>query len=155
MADTFCTPDQYPAVRALVQIGLSPAEIPDEVLDMTPFSPAADAFVLQTLAQMEYPTPPNWTADPNFVAFQSAADYWCAALVATNQPLALTLSSERYDDYSYTRSQTTNYQDRSAWLRYQAQALLLLAIGGAEALAELQPVSFINAPGSPRVYLGF
>lgn len=154
MADLFCTPDQYPAVRALVQIGLGPADIPDAVLDMVPFSPAADQFVLQTLERLDYPTPPDWTADPNFVVFQAAADHWCAASVATTGVASLTLSSERFDDYSYTRSQTTNFSDRAAWLRAQAEQLLLGTIGGIEALLGLQPVAFINAPGSARLDMG-
>jgi len=150
VATIFCTPDQYPAVRALVQIGLGPGDIPDSVLDMPPFSPAADQFVLMLLAQQDYPTPPVWTADPNYPAFQIAADYWCASLVAVN---FVALTSERFDDYSYTRT-APDYKERAQWLRYQAEAMLLLALGGTEALLGLQPVAFINAPGNyPRYVL--
>jgi len=150
MADVFCTPDQYPAVRALVQIGLGPGDIPDAVLDMPTFSGAADQFVLFTLAEQDYPTPPDWKADPNYSAFQIAADYWCASLVAVNY---VALTSERFDDYGYTRT-APDLQARGQWLRYQAESMLLLALGGSQALLSLQPVAFVNAPGNyPRYML--
>jgi hypothetical protein len=150
MATLFCTPDQYPAVRALVQIGLGPADIPDAVLDMPTFSGAADQFVLLALGQQEYPTPPDWKTDPNYTSFQIAADYWCAGLVAVNY---VALTSERFDDYGYTR-EAPNWQQRAQWLRYQAEAMILLALGGTTALLNIQPVAFVNAPGNyDRYYL--
>lgn len=151
MGALFCTPDQYPSVRALIGIGLGPADIPDAVLDLPVYSGAADQFVLQILTNYGITMPPGgWQDDPNYPSYQLAADYWCASLVAANY---VALTSERFDDYSYTRT-APDYQQRAQWLRYQAEAMLLLTLGGTDALLGLQPVAFINAPGNPRVDLG-
>jgi hypothetical protein len=147
---TFVTPDQFPAIRSLVQIGLGPGDIPDEVIGSPVYGGAADQFVLLMLGTYDIPMPPGgWATDPLYAAYQTVADYWCAALLAQAYP---SLTSERYDDYGYTRT-APDLAARAAWLRSQAEMLLLLALG--LEITALQPVAFINAPGSPRVFTGF
>jgi hypothetical protein len=88
---------EYPMVRAAVDTSLGPRALKDEVIALDMYAGEAERQVLAR-------DPNALTYDPdsdNGKRVRMAAVYWTAALLVPALP---DLTSERFTDYSYTRS---------------------------------------------------
>lgn len=128
---------QYPQVRAVLDPTLDAAVLPDAVLAMPPYVPAA---IREVLARD--PTAEARTDAVQVERVQNAAVYYAAARAVWAVPLPV---SEQYDDYRYTLP-PLDRPAREAELRRRAEAELgaLLEPASVEVGAAF---AFNRAPG--------
>lgn len=88
-------PAEYPQIRAAIDVSLDATALPDAVLALPIFVPAAIAEVLARDPLAEARTDPT-----EVLHVQSAAIYFAAARLAARGATGPT--RERYDDYEYT-----------------------------------------------------
>ena len=132
------TQNDYPAIRAALDVGLSAAQVPDALLARPVYHPAAEAEVLRRLPVAES----DLTA-PQRERARRVAMFLTAALLAGALP---TITQTDFADLS-VRRQVPNAAERAATLRAQAEVELAALI---EELGEVDtsiPMFFTLAPG--------
>ena len=132
------TQNDYPAIRAALDVGLSAAQVPDALLAREVYHPAAEAEVLRRL-----PVAEGDLTDAQRERARRAAMFLTAALLAGALP---TITQTDFADLS-VRRQVPNAAERAATLRAQAEVELAALI---EELGEVDtsiPVFFTLAPG--------
>ena len=132
------TQNDYPAIRAALDVGLSAAQVPDALLAREVYHPAAEAEVLRRL-----PVAEGDLTDAQRERARRVAMFLTAALLAGALP---TITQTDFADLS-VRRQVPNAAERAATLRAQAEVELAALI---EELGEVDtsiPVFFTLAPG--------
>lgn len=133
---------EYPQIRSLV--GASEAELPDAVLELPIYVPAAIDEVKRYVPDAEERTDPD-----EVTHLQNAAVYLSAARVG---PFVATPTQERWDDYAVTNP-AVDWAARAAWLRGLAADDIRLVDPGAVPSGAGPPI-FTVAPAGRRVLVG-
>ncbi len=126
--------NHYPAVRAALDTSLSESKLPDSVISLSIYAPAAELDVLARDPDAE-----GRTGD-ELERVTNAAIYFCAARLAPALPQLLATS----DEHNEWRWQARDWQARARELRQLADENLNAVLEGGEVV---RPAVFAVASG--------
>jgi hypothetical protein len=132
------TSDQYPAIRAALDVSLTAQQLPDATIAQDIFAGAAEGELLRRV-----PDAASKTGDD--LKRVKRALVWLTAALLAHSVVRITSMSVQTRDLSYSR-QTFDPEEKAAELRSRAEAEIAMLLTPSEATPS-RPTMFTVAPG--------
>jgi hypothetical protein len=127
----------YPAIRAAIDVSLGPAQLPDAVLALSIYVPAAidDVLSRDPLAESR--------SGAELVRVQNAAVYFAAGRAVPATPV---VESQQFADFRYQRAKV-DQAERQRDLFGRAESELAAVLNVVSPDTDARPTVFARAPG--------